>query len=104
MNIGAADLLIKYGSPLKVAEALLRDELDPNDQQYVKCVVDTVILAAAQFRVQEDRDRKLMARAIRFAADVSDPEGIATWLFTVGQREALLALAARIQSGEVVVP
>jgi hypothetical protein len=61
MTNGAAGLLRKYQSPLGVAEALIKGELDSVEQMYVREIVGTVVLEAARIRVVESgffQDRK----------------------------------------------
>ncbi len=52
MRIGAADLLEKYGSPLKVAEAFLKGEIHSYNQQFVTDLVDKITLDAAKWRLE----------------------------------------------------
>ena len=51
-TIGADMLETKYGSALAVAEALLRNEIDSHEQEFVNEVVSRIILEAAKFRVE----------------------------------------------------
>ncbi|MCK9458209.1 MAG: hypothetical protein M0R80_00910 [Proteobacteria bacterium] len=50
MRIGGRDLLNKYGTALAVAEALLRGELNSNEEQFVEDVVSPTIMQAAVLR------------------------------------------------------
>ncbi len=52
MRIGAEWLLEKYGTPLDVAEALIRGRLDSSEQEFVSDLVSKVILDAARVRVE----------------------------------------------------
>lgn len=66
MIIGAKELLEKYGSPLAVAEALLKGEISSYQQQFVSCVVDDQIMEAAKFRIANNmRTYKSVANAWR---------------------------------------
>ncbi len=53
MRVGATELLRKYGSPLRVAEALLQDRLNSFEQRFVADTVTPPILEAARIRVQQ---------------------------------------------------
>ena len=58
-TIGAELLVKKYGSPLAVAEALLKGEVGSHEQKFVNEVVSPIILQAAAIRLglvgQSDR-------------------------------------------------
>lgn len=70
MTIGAEDLLKTYGSPLGVAEALLKGELDALEQRYVSEVVGKTILEAAKARLELSRTRHAKALTVERLAQV----------------------------------
>jgi hypothetical protein len=51
-TIGASELLESFGSPLGVAEALLRGDVPSHRQQYVSELVSPIVLQAAHYRMQ----------------------------------------------------
>ncbi|QQG45143.1 MAG: hypothetical protein HYW89_04055 [Candidatus Sungiibacteriota bacterium] len=54
MSIGAWGLLTKYGTPLKVAEAFLKGELNPMEEEHIEDIVTPVILETAKFRITQN--------------------------------------------------
>lgn len=57
MRIGSQDLLEKYGSPIKVARALLLNKLKSNEQEFVSDIVDKVVLKAAKWQIKQKRKK-----------------------------------------------
>jgi hypothetical protein len=51
-RIGSENLLKKHGSPLAIAEALIKGELDSYEQMFVSDVVDKILLEAARIRLE----------------------------------------------------
>ncbi len=60
MRIGAEQLIETFGSPLGVAEALLENRINKWDQEFVKDIVDHIILEAAKIRIEWKKlDKKI---------------------------------------------
>ena len=62
-TIGATDLLSRFGSHDKVAEAWIKGELNSLDQRYAPEVVNKTDLEAARIRIEmQDRGKVIMLR------------------------------------------
>ena len=56
MMIGSRDLLKKYGTRLKVAEALLLGNITSYEEEFLLELVNPVILEAAKIRLETERN------------------------------------------------
>ena len=61
-TVGAEDLLKKYGSPLGVARAILKDELSPHEQEFAKEASGYFFVEVAVAQLAMERETPLEKR------------------------------------------